>query len=428
MYLIGKTIRKLAKISFFVDFCIMQIETSRLKNGIRIVHARMDLPVSYCGIAINTGTRDQLPQQSGMAHFVEHTLFKGTTHRTAGQILNRLESVGGNLDAYTTKEETFLYATVLTSHHDRALELIADIVFHPTFPQRELEKEKHVIVEEIQSYNDSPSELIFDHFEDHLFHGSGLGFNILGDPSVLLHYTSEEALAFVQSTYHTDQMEFFSLSSLPTEKVFQSAEKYLGSIPANLRSQQRIPPKTHKPFHLKKRKPTHQCHLIIGSHAPHLSSPDYWAFFLLNNLLGGPGMNSRLNLLLRERNGLAYTIESSFVPYSDSGVCSIYVGSERKTIDRCSALILHELKCLREKPLAEHRLSGYKRQLLGQMTIGTDNHELLALNIAKSLLHTDRMESIEEIKEELSHISPIQLCETANKYFQEAQLSSLLYY
>lgn len=418
----------LAKISFFADFCGMEIETIRLRNGIRVVHTRMDLPVTYCGVVINTGTRDQQVHQSGIAHFVEHTLFKGTTHRTAGRILNRLESVGGNLDAYTTKEETFIYATVLSSHYERAIDLIADMVFHPTFPQRELEKEKHVILEEIQSYNDSPSELIFDHFEDHLFRGTGLGFNILGDPGILQKYTTEDALTFVQDNYDTDQMVFFSLSSQPFEKVFYTAEKVLATIPAQIRSRQRTPPEPRKPFHLKRKKHTHQCHLIIGDRAPHISSPDHLRFTLLNNLLGGPGMNSLLNLLLRERKGLAYFIESSFNSYSDCGAYFIYVGSERRTIERCEKLILQKLQHLCETPLTERSLSNYKRQLLGQMTIGADNHESLALYIAKMILRTDRMKTLEEIKDLLSAITPLQLCETAHLYFQESHLSSLLYY
>lgn len=403
----------------------MEIEHYTLKNGIRVVHKPDGSPVSYCGIAINTGTRDEKEEESGMAHFIEHMLFKGTVKRKSWHILNRLEDVGGELNAYTTKEETFVYATVLSADFERAMELCADIVFHSTFPQNEIEKEVDVIIDEINSYNDSPSELIFDDFEGMVFRDYSIGRSILGDAERLQTYTTLDALQFVNRNYCTDQVVFFSLSSVSFKKITQWAEKYLGEIPQSLLQTKRIVPEIYTPERKTVKKDTYQAHVMLGNRAYSLPDKNRLAFYLLNNVLGGPGMNSRLNLALRERNGLAYNVESSYTSYSDTGLLFIYFGTDIKNEGKCCNLIFKELKKLRDQKFTSIQLMKAKKQLLGQLAISQENKESLSLNLGKSFLYFNRFESLAEIHKRVEMITAGQLQHVANEILDESKISIL---
>lgn len=404
-----------------------RIERITLPNGIRVVHKHDLSPVSYCGIAINVGTRDELPEEHGMAHFIEHMLFKGTTRRKSWHILNRLETVGGELNAYTTKEETFVYATVLSSDFERAMELCADIVFHSTFPQNEIEKETEVIIDEINSYNDTPSDLIFDDFEALVFEDSTIGRYILGNEETLRQYKTQDAVRFVRRNYHTDQIVFFSLGNVPFKKIAYWATKYMGDVPAFYTETARSPISLYHPKQILIEKDTHQSHIIIGNRAYGLSDNRRLALYLLNNILGGPGMNSRLNVALRERCGIAYNIESNFTSYSDTGVISIYFGSDFKNAQKGTHIVLKELKKLRTQRFSDTQLLRAKKQLICQLAISQESKESLSLNLGKSILYFDRFESFAEICKSLNKISSSDLLEVANEIFCEDNLSKIEY-
>ncbi|HOU68426.1 MAG TPA: pitrilysin family protein [Paludibacteraceae bacterium] len=403
------------------------INTLTLKNGIRVVHKPDASPVSYCGIAINVGTRDEEDDESGMAHFIEHMLFKGTDKRKSWHILNRLENVGGELNAYTTKEETFVYATVLSVDFERAMELCANIVFHSTFPQNEIDKEVDVIIDEINSYNDTPSELIFDDFEDLIFSGSPLGRNILGDADKLRTYRTADALRFVKRNYATDQILFFSLGNVPFKKISQWAERYLGDVPEMHVQSKREKPCLYVPQKKVIDKNTYQAHVIYGNRAYGLSENKRLAFYLLNNILGGPGMNSRLNVALRERSGIAYNIESNYTSYSDSGIVSIYFGTDVKNMEKSCHIVLNELKKLRNNRFSDLQLSKAKKQLICQLAISQESKESLSLSLGKSFLYFDKFESLDDICKSLEEITPSMLMEVANEIFEEDSLSLLKY-
>lgn len=314
----------------------------------RIIHEPSASKVAYCGFAVDAGTRDELENEQGMAHFVEHLIFKGTAKRKAWHILNRMENVGGDLNAYTNKEETVIYSAFLTEHFGRAFELLVDIVFHSTFPQREIEKETEVIIDEIQSYEDNPSELIFDDFEDLIFRGHPLGRNILGNPEQLKQFRSEDAAAFTARFYHPNNMVFFVLGNLSFKKVVLMAKKLLADIPATPVHYGRTPPPLYVPEHLVVHKDTHQAHVMIGSRGYNAYDDKRTALYLLNNVLGGPGMNSRLNVSLRERRGLVYNVESNLTSYTDTGTFCIYFGCDPADLDYCARLVYKELKRLRD--------------------------------------------------------------------------------
>jgi len=405
-----------------------EIECYTLKNGIRIVHKPDVSAVTYCGIAINVGTRDEQETEWGMAHFVEHMLFKGTTKRKAWHIVNRLDEVGGELNAYTTKEETFVYATVLSSDFERAMELCADVVFHSTFPQHEIDKEIDVILDEINSYNDSPSELIFDDFESILFQDYPIGRNILGEAGHLQQYTTADAQRFVAQNYCTDQIVFFSLSNVPFKKIVRWAEKYFGDIPERLLQNKRQTPEIYLPQKKRIAKETYQAHVVMGNRAYDLPDKNRLPLHLLNNLLGGPSMNSRLNVALRERNGLAYNIESSYTSYSDTGLLCIYFGTDAKNVDKCYNLIFKELKKLQQQKLTPIQLAKVKKQLLRQLTISQENKESLSLSLGKSFLYFNRFESLAEVHKQIETITAEQLQTIANEVFDDKMISMLLFY
>ncbi len=398
-----------------------------LPNGLRIIHEPTSSPVAYCGFAVNAGTRDELEHEQGMAHFVEHLIFKGTRKRKAWHILNRMENVGGELNAYTNKEETVVYSAFLSEHFGRAFELLADIVFHSVFPQREIEKETEVIIDEIQSYEDNPSELIFDDFEDLLFSGHPLGRNILGNPALLKTFRSEDAAAFTRRFYRPGNMVFFVQGNVDFKQVLRWAGKLLSDIPASGAEGHRTPPPLYTPRRVVMHKDTHQAHVMIGSRGYHAYDDRRTALYLLNNILGGPGMNSRLNVALRERRGLVYNVESNLTSYTDTGAFCIYFGCDPADAGLCSRLVFKELKRLRDNRLTASQLAVAKKQLIGQIGVASDNHENNALGMAKTFLHYDRCETPEAVFRRIEALTPGALLEVANEMLSEDYLSVLTY-
>jgi predicted Zn-dependent peptidase len=404
------------------------IEFYTLPNGIRVLHIYDDSPVAYCGIGIHAGTRDEVDDsQSGMAHFIEHCVFKGTQRRKSWNILNRLEDVGGDTNAYTEKEETFVYATVLDEFYERAMDLCTDIVLHPTFPQKELDHEKEVIIDEINSYNDSPSELIYDDFESLVFNNVGLGRNILGKEEVLSHYTTDDALRYYTARYGTNQMIFFSMGRMTQKMLHRLDDKYLRCEPARICEWTKADSGIYHPQHLTLQKELHQVNYLAGNRAYNMFDAKRYPFFLLNNILGGPGMNSRLNLAIREKNGMSYSVESSFTPYSDSGIVFLYFSADIDNKERCISLLKRELKRLREEPLTATQLLKAKRQLLGQLAIADEGKENLALNIAKTFLYFGRYNTLEQRAALINPITSSQLMEVANEVLTEDSLSEIIY-
>ena len=407
----------------------MAYSTTTLSCGLRLVHTPSATDVTYCGFCIDAGTRDELPEESGMAHFIEHLLFKGTSHRRAWHILNRLESVGGDLNAFTSKEDTTVYAAVPTAHFQRAAELLTDIVFNSTFPQHEIDKEVEVIIDEIQSYEDSPSELIFDQFEDLIYHGHPLGRNILGNPDRLRNYTSADALAFVRRCYRLQDMVFFVRTSLPLQKVVNTLERLMAKTDVQSvgNRQQREAPVPYQPQQLTCHRDTHQAHVMLGGRSFHPEEGKRTGLYVLNNLLGGPGMNSRLNLSLRERHGLVYNVESNLTNYTDTGTFCIYFGCDVADVEKCLHLCHAELKRLIDTPLSASQLRAVKQQLKGQLVVACDNFENNILDLAKAYLHYDKTEEMEEIYQRIDALSTIDLQQIAAEVFATDKLSSLIY-
>lgn len=402
-------------------------QSHTLKNGLRIVHKPSSGKVSYCGFIINAGTRDEKTDQLGLAHFVEHLLFKGTKKRRSHHIINRMESVGGEINAYTNKEETVIYSVFLEEHFSRALELLTDLTFCSTFPQKEIEKEIDVILDEINSYEDSPSELIYDEFENILFRNSQLGHNILGEPHLLKGFDTQIARLFVDTHYSPDNMVFFSLGNTDFKKVIKGVEKYVSEIEPFSRKYTRIAPQSIERTEQVISKDTSQTHALIGGRCYDLHHPKRKALHLLNNILGGPGMNSRLNISLREKRGYVYSVDSNTTNYTDTGIFSIYFGCDKRNADKCIDLIHRELKLLRDNKLTSSQLLAARKQLIGQMAISGDNNENLALALGKNYMHYNHFNSIEESIGQLEQISASDLLEVANEIFDLSQLHSLIY-
>ena len=400
-----------------------------LPNGLRIIHQPVASRVAYCGFAVDAGTRDEREDESGMAHFVEHLLFKGTRKRKAWHILNRMENVGGDLNAYTNKEETVVYCAFPAEHFARAFELLADIVFHSTFPQREVEKETGVILDEIQSYEDTPSELIFDDFEDLIFRGHPLGRNILGNPERLKAFRGEDAAAFTARLYRPDRMVFFVYGAVDFRRVARLAEWLLADVvrPSGPESDARIQPPPYVPARRTVYRDTHQAHVMIGGRGYDAHSPKRTALYLLNNLLGGPGMNSRLNVALRERRGLVYNVEANLTSYTDTGTFCIYFGCDPEDTSTCLRLVRKELKCLRDRRLTAAQLAAAKKQLTGQLIVASDNFEANALGMAKTFLHYNRYESLPDVFRRIDTLTPDLLLDVAGEMLDEERLSVLVY-
>ena len=409
----------------------MDYNTFTLPNGLRIIHLPSASPVLYCGYGINAGTRDELPGEEGLAHFCEHTTFKGTARRKAWHILNCLERVGGDLNAFTTKEETVYYASILGEHVARAVDLLTDIVFNSCYPQQEIDKEVAVICDEIESYNDSPSELIYDDFENLVFGGHPLGHNILGQAEQLHTYTTADALRFTRRFYRPDNAVFFAYGNIDFTRLVSLLRRATAGLEGGTPTLDTadtattLPP--YEPQELAVSKGTHQTHVLIGTRTYSVFDQKRMALYLLNNVLGGPGMNARLNLSLREHNGLVYTVDSSMINYSDTGVWCVYFGCDPHDVGRCRRLVRKELDRLMLRPMSAAQLAAAKKQLKGQVAVAGDNRENFALGFAKSYLHYGWKKDVNRLFEQIDALTADDLQQVANEVFDQRKLTTLMF-
>lgn len=402
-------------------------EIHEFPNGLRIVHRRVDSPVAHCGLIINAGSRDENDNEQGMAHFIEHVLFKGTKKRRAYHILSRLEDVGGELNAYTGKEETVLYASFLKKHLGRAVELLFEIAFESTYPEKEVKKEKDVIYDEINSYLDSPSELIFDDFEDLIFAGHPIGRNILGTPESLAAINRQRVIEWVNKHYTPNRMVFSTVGPYSLKEVLRHVNKAAYDLPEGDSRYKRRPINGYQPEWKSLDKETYQTHAIIGSRGYDMHHTDLTPMILLNNLLGGPGMNSRLNLNIREKYGFAYNIESFYTPYTDTGTFGVYLGTDKGTIDRSLKLAHRELRILREKKLGIVQLKRAKQQMLGQIALSQESNSSSMIAAGRTLMHYNKIDTFEEIANRIESVSSDAILRVANEVFDPTQLSTLIY-
>lgn len=445
----------------------MKYNTHTLDNGLRIIHLPSDSKVVYCGYQINAGTRDEEPGEEGLAHFCEHVTFKGTERRKAWHILNCLESVGGDLNAYTNKEGTVYYSAILKEHIARAVDLLSDIVFHSVYPQAEIDKEVEVICDEIESYNDSPAELIYDEFENILFKGSSLGHNILGTAEQVRSFTTEDALRFTRKLYRPDNAIFFAYGDIDFKKLVKLVGRALADGDSGKLAAEKLPqisqitqisrdenpvateksvesvgPKNYSSVGPKNypsvgnemagqtivmEKNTHQAHVMIGTRAYDVNDDRRMPLYLLNNILGGPGMNAKLNLALREHNGLVYTVESTMVAYGNTGTWSIYFGCDEHDIKRCLRLVRKELDRMMEKPLSDSQLKAAKKQIKGQIGVACDNRENFALDFGKSFLHYGWEKNVDCLYEQVEAITSQQIQDVARELFDKNRLITLIF-
>ena len=414
--------------------------TCTLKNGLRIIHLPSSSQVVYCGYDIAAGTRNELPGEEGLAHFCEHISFKGTARRNALQIINAIEGLGGELNAFTNKEDTVYYAAISKEHFYQVVDVLTDIVFHSQYPQHEIDKEVEVICDEIESYNDSPAELIYDEFENLLFKGHPLGHNILGKAEQLRTYTTADALRFVQRNYRPEQMVFFVYGDIDFKRLI-SSPKFM-DVPSGKAKRGEIkrglnemidppicsdpqPPSLGGTYTIEKS--THQAHVMMGCQAYAYNDPRRMALYLLNNILGGPGMNARLNLSLRERHGLVYTVESTMVTYGGTGVWSIYFGCDHHDVNRCRRLVRHELDRLMQKPLSQRQLMIAKRQLKGQLAIACDNREQFALDFGRSYLHHGHERDLNALYRRIDALTAEELQAIACELFAPDHMTTLIF-
>lgn len=402
-----------------------EFETYTLPNGIRGIHRQVRSGVTHCALVVNSGSRDERPSEYGIAHFTEHALFKGTERRKAYQVNCRLENLGGELNAYTTKEDTTLHATTLRHDFSRAVELISDVIFRSTYPEKELRKEREVIADEINTYKDSPSERIYDDFEDMIFAGSELGHNILGSKASIQRISTAEIKSFVGRTYTTDQMVFSSIGNFSAKSAQAVAERYLSDFQPTKREYQRIVPAVYEAFDKRISRHTHQSHGIIGTRGYGITDERRLPLALLVNILGGPSANSLLNLLLREKYGLSYNVEASYTPYSDSGIVGIYFSSDHANTEQCIELIEEEIARLRGELITPRRLQVAKRQFVAQMAISMESNEGYMLGAGKSFLLYKDIDTLEEAYKKVMAITAEQIMEVANDSF--ANLSRLIY-
>ncbi len=431
----------------------MKYNTYTLDNGLRIIHLPSDSQVVYCGYQINAGTRNEEPGEEGLAHFCEHVTFKGTERRKAWHILNCLESVGGDLNAYTNKEGTVYYSAILKEHIARAVDLLSDIVFHSVYPQAEIDKEVEVICDEIESYNDSPAELIYDEFENILFKGSPLGHNILGTAEQVRAFKTEDALRFTRKLYRPDNAIFFAYGDIDFKKLVKLIQKALGECPKGRELACSADCKSETPteemeagdanhkvqsskFNIQSKvagqtivmqKNTHQAHVMIGTRAYDVNDDRRMPLYLLNNMLGGPGMNAKLNLALREHNGLVYTVESTMVAYGDTGTWSIYFGCDEHDVKRCLRLVRKELDKFMQKPLSDAQLKAAKKQIKGQIGVACDNRENFALDFGKSFLHYGWEKNVDRLYEQVDEITTAQIQAVAQELFDKDRLTTLIF-
>ena len=431
----------------------MKYNTYILDNGLRIIHLPSDSKVVYCGYQINAGTRNEEPGEEGLAHFCEHVTFKGTERRKAWHILNCLESVGGDLNAYTNKEGTVYYSAILKEHIARAVDLLTDIVFHSVYPQAEIDKEVEVICDEIESYNDSPAELIYDEFENIIFKGSPLGHNILGTAEQVRSFKTEDALRFTRKLYRPDNAIFFAYGDIDFNKLVRLLKKSFLSEERRVKSEETTfgdrresqfnSPEAQAQFNIQHstfntqhsfegqtivmQKNTHQAHVMIGTLAYDVNDSRRMPLYLLNNMLGGPGMNAKLNLALREHNGLVYTVESTMVAYGDTGIWSIYFGCDEHDVKRCLRLVRKELDKFMQKPLSEAQLKAAKKQIKGQVGVACDNRENFALDLGKSFLHYGWEKNVDRLYEQVDEITAEQIQAVAQELFDKDRLTTLIF-
>ena len=421
----------------------MKYNTYTLDNGLRIIHLPSDSKVVYCGYQINAGTRNEEPGEEGLAHFCEHVTFKGTERRKAWHILNCLESVGGDLNAYTNKEGTVYYSAILKEHIARAVDLLTDIVFHSVYPQAEIDKEVEVICDEIESYNDSPAELIYDEFENIIFKDSPLGHNILGTAEQVRSFKTEDALRFTRKLYRPDNAIFFAYGDIDFKKLVRLLKKSFLSEERRVKSEKFNSPEAQAQFNIQHstfntqhsfegqtivmQKNTHQAHVMIGTRAYDVNDSRRMPLYLLNNMLGGPGMNAKLNLALREHNGLVYTVESTMVAYGDTGVWSIYFGCDEHDVKRCLRLVRKELDKFMLKPLSEAQLKAAKKQIKGQIGVACDNRENFALDFGKSFLHYGWEKNVDRLYEQVDEITAEQIQAVAKELFDKDRLTTLIF-
>ena len=433
----------------------MKYNTYTLDNGLRIIHLPSDSKVVYCGYQINAGTRNEEPGEEGLAHFCEHVTFKGTERRKAWHILNCLESVGGDLNAYTNKEGTVYYSAILKEHIARAVDLLSDIVFHSVYPQAEIDKEVEVICDEIESYNDSPAELIYDEFENILFKGSPLGHNILGTAEQVRAFKTEDALRFTQKLYRPDNAIFFAYGDIDFKKLVRLLQRALADDESVVKLAEEKLPQISQITQISwnensiaeeksvssvksvgdgiagqtivMQKNTHQAHVMIGTRAYDVNDDRRMPLYLLNNMLGGPGMNAKLNLALREHNGLVYTVESTMVSYGDTGTWSIYFGCDEHDVKRCLRLVRKELDKFMQKPLSDAQLKAAKKQIKGQIGVACDNRENFALDFGKSFLHYGWEKNVDRLYEQVDEITAAQIQAVAQELFDKDRLTTLIF-
>lgn len=421
----------------------MKYNTYTLDNGLRIIHLPSDSKVVYCGYQINAGTRNEEPGEEGLAHFCEHVTFKGTERRKAWHILNCLESVGGDLNAYTNKEGTVYYSAILKEHIARAVDLLTDIVFHSVYPQAEIDKEVEVICDEIESYNDSPAELIYDEFENIIFKGSPLGHNILGTAEQVRSFKTEDALRFTRKLYRPDNAIFFAYGDIDFKKLVRLLKKSFLSEERRVKSEKFNSPEAQTQFNIQHltfntqhsfegqtivmQKNTHQAHVMIGTRAYDVNDSRRMPLYLLNNMLGGPGMNAKLNLALREHNGLVYTVESTMAAYGDTGIWSIYFGCDEHDVKRCLRLVRKELDKFMQKPLSDAQLKAAKKQIKGQVGVACDNRENFALDFGKSFLHYGWEKNVDRLYEQVDEITAEQIQAVAQELFDRDRLTTLIF-
>lgn len=409
----------------------MNYNTLTLPNGLRIIHLPSASPVVYCGYEINAGTRDELPGEEGLAHYCEHTTFKGTEHRRAWHILNCLESVGGDLNAFTNKEDTVYYSAILHDHVPRAVDLLTDIVFHSVYPQAELDKEVEVICDEIESYNDSPAELIYDEFENMIFSGHPLGHNILGQADRLRRYTSDDALRFTRTHYLPGNAVFFAYGDVDFKQLVRLLRKATATLPCCAPTLDEPTTDAAMPAYEPREtvidKGTHQAHVMMGNRAYSVHDDRRFALYLLNNILGGPGMNARLNISLREHHGLVYTVDSSMISYSDTGVWCVYFGCDPHDVTLCQRLVRKELDRLMQRPLSESQLRAAKKQLKGQIAISCDNRESFALDVGKTYLHYGQEKDVKRLFARIDALTTDNLQAVASDIFAKDRLTTLIY-
>ncbi|MVN90986.1 M16 family metallopeptidase [Mucilaginibacter aquatilis] len=405
----------------------MDYQVHTLGNGIRLLFKHAPSNITHTCFIVNAGARDESQGKDGLAHFIEHLLFKQTERRNTNQILNRLELVGADLNAYTTKEYTCIHASLLKEHLERTIDLFEDIVFHSTFPEEELTKERSVILDEIASYQDQPEEAIQDDFESYLFSGHPLGNNILGTDDTVQSLKRADIDNFTAANYNTYEMVFAVTGDYSFDKLVKLAEKYFGSIKENKAIKNRVAPGAPQSQLIKVQKPISQLHGIIGNVAFSSSHPHKSGLLLVNNLLGGMGMSSRLNLEIREKYGIAYTIESNYTPFTDTGIFTIYFGTDEEKAGKALKLIHKELRKLRENKLGTLQLHQARQKFIGQIALAEENRLSLIISMAKSLIDFNCVDTLQQVFDKINAVTAEQILEISNQIFDEQSLLTLLF-